>query len=107
MGGCYESGDKLQQMAKRMVDARGADERFALLETTAAVPDDAKVVAANRCWLFREEIVAVNPETDDADALDDALRAALTNMLNGSAVAPPEGTAAALRYIRDRVNVPR
>merc|ERR1719242_2323048 len=51
MGGCYESGDKMQQMAKRMVDARTGDDRFALLETTAPVLDDAKLVAANRCWL--------------------------------------------------------
>mmetsp|Transcript_32452 Transcript_32452/g.112266 ORF Transcript_32452/g.112266 Transcript_32452/m.112266 type:complete len:80 (-) Transcript_32452:67-306(-) len=28
-------------------------------------------------------------------------------MLDGSREAPPKGTAAALRYIRDRVNVPR
>lgn len=49
----------------------------------------------------------MNGETDDAAALDEALRATLTNMLEGTAIAPPPGTAAALRYVRDRVNVPR
>ena len=43
-----------------------------------------------------------------ADALvDEALRCALTLMLTGEAAQPPPGSDVALRYVRDRVNVPR
>lgn len=130
MGGCYESGDETQTAARLIVDARlaaaaadgaaadgAADDTaasFAPFETTAPIPEDAKLVAANRCCLFKDQIISVNPETSDAGALDEAFRAALTNLLSDDgddeaavAVKPPKGTAAALRYIKDRVNVPR
>ena len=49
---------------------------------------------------------AVNPCAPD-HACDEALRCALTWLLTGDEVPPPVGTDAALRYVRDRVNVPR
>mmetsp|Transcript_29362 Transcript_29362/g.90780 ORF Transcript_29362/g.90780 Transcript_29362/m.90780 type:complete len:408 (-) Transcript_29362:59-1282(-) len=99
MGGCYGSAPEA-----RLVDARLGG---IACETSAPAPPDAAAFAASRVAQFKDDIVSVNGETDDAAALDEALRATLTNMLEGTAIAPPPGTAAALRYVRDRVNVPR
>jgi glutathione S-transferase len=105
MGGCYESGDAAQAAARDLVDARAGG---VPAETTAPVPDDAKIVAAARVAQFRSQIAAVNGELADAAAVDGALLAAVANLLDGgTAAAPPPGTAAALRYVKDRVNVPR
>ncbi|KAH8061655.1 chloride channel [Aureococcus anophagefferens] len=91
--------------ARDLVDARAGG---VPAETTVPVPDDAKLVAAARVAQFRSQIAAVNGELADAAAVDGALLAAVANLLDGgTAAAPPPGTAAALRYVKDRVNVPR
>ncbi|MGL4883326.1 MAG: glutathione S-transferase, partial [Waterburya sp.] len=38
---------------------------------------------------------------------DEALRCALTNMMTEKICTPPPGSDAVLRYLRDRINVPR
>jgi glutathione S-transferase len=50
-------------------------------------------------------MIRCNP-CDDSVA-DEALRCALTGLVTGELVKPPAGGDVALRYIRDRVNVPR
>jgi glutathione S-transferase len=62
----------------------------------------------------RAVLLAVNPEgaqrgPDAADRLDTALRCSLTALLHHGVppCAPPKGTAAGLRYLRDRISVPR
>ncbi|KAH8047194.1 chloride channel [Aureococcus anophagefferens] len=89
--------------ARDLVDARAGG---VPAETTVPVPDDAKLVAAARRPV-RSQIAAVNGELAGG-AVDGALLAAVANLLDGgTAAAPPPGTAAALRYVKDRVNVPR
>lgn len=39
--------------------------------------------------------------------MDTALRCALTYLMTGNECLPPEGADAALRYLRDRISVPR
>jgi len=39
--------------------------------------------------------------------MDEALRCALTQMITGHTPTPPAGSDVALRYLRDRINVPR
>jgi glutathione S-transferase len=53
----------------------------------------------------RENLINAHP-ADDA-LVDEALRCALTHLLTGERPVPPAGSDAALRYVRDRVNVPR
>ena len=63
----------------------------------------------------RGRLLAVHPEGERLGAaatarLDQALRCALTNLMarpEAAPVVPPAGTAAALRYWRDRISVPR
>jgi len=69
-------------------------------------------VAIQRVYRHRENLVRVNQGytgggSGEKEAVDLAIRCALTRMLTGEAVTPPAGTDASLRYIRDRVNVPR
>lgn len=39
--------------------------------------------------------------------MDEALRCALTHLVTGNLCQPPKGADAALRYLRDRISVPR
>ena len=50
-------------------------------------------------------IIQVNPA--DNKLFDEALRCALTYMMKGEVCMPPLGSDSALRYLRDRINVPR
>ena len=43
----------------------------------------------------------------DCVAVDEAVRCALSHLVGGELETPPPGTAASLRYLRDRISVPR
>jgi glutathione S-transferase len=62
--------------------------------------------AAARVLRHHQSIVEANPHGDKA-ALDEALRATVANLVGEGPVAPPAGTDAALRYLRNRISVPR
>ena len=115
MGGCYESGYPQQLAAKRLVDLGPYD----------AVPDvgypeppgkAAEAEALRRMLKFRGTLLPLNPEAG-LEVVDVAVRAALTRMMGESASAAaafsppvvplPAGSDAALRYMRDRISVPR
>jgi glutathione S-transferase len=53
----------------------------------------------------RANIVRVNPLADHR--IDEALRCALTAMMTGKASLPPADADVGLRYVRDRISVPR
>ena len=77
-----------------------------MLDAKFKQPEDASEHALYRVVKHHENIVAANPNADKK-AVDEALRCALTFMMTSEPAAPPPETAASLRYIRDRVNVPR
>ena len=56
----------------------------------------------------KDNIIACNP-CAAPDVVDEALRCALTLLLTGEPGSPPAdcGADAVLRYVRDRINVPR
>jgi glutathione S-transferase len=68
-------------------------------------PETSRVEALARTIKHRVNIVRVNPAEDDL--FDEALRCALTRMMTGEDCTPPPESDLALRYLRDRVNVPR
>jgi len=108
MGGCHANGEPAQRALAARIDAGpwpilGADE--ADPETSQPEPADAAAVAIARVVRHRRVLCARNPLADGA--FDTALRAALTLLALGEAVAPPAGSAAGLRHLRDRVSVPR
>jgi glutathione S-transferase len=102
MGGCWENGEPQMLINKARVD-NGPWE--GLPDATFAEPVDARAEALYRTVKHHANLIRVNPAQDDL--VDKALRCALTSMMTGNVCVPPSGADAALRYIRDRINVPR
>ncbi|PSB36069.1 glutathione S-transferase family protein [Aphanothece minutissima] len=108
MGGCYASGTGEQRDLADRIDAGpwpivappGADP-----ETSQSEPDDAASVALARVLRHRGTLLARNPL--GAEGFERPLRCALTRLITGLDCPPPPGSARGLRYLRDRISVPR
>ena len=104
MGGCWSDGSAQQQ---RMAAAVDHGEGLGALEcrwspSPGEVPPQAR--ALERVLRHRSTLLARSPL---GEAFDQPLRAALTTLIAGTSVMPAPGSAAALRYLRDRISVPR
>jgi len=117
MGGCYHNGTEQQLVNQNKVDSGLAVD---LPDTLIKEPQDARFEAAFRVLTHRESMLTVNPfaQTDEGkenkNLVDTSLRCALTYLVNGESVCPPFTSpksamqaACSLRYIKDRVSVPR
>ncbi len=102
MGGCYEN-DAPQTLRNQSQVDNGP--WYNLPDVTYPEPDSAKAEALQRVIKHHPNIIRVNP-TEDA-VFDEALRCALTQMMTGQPCQPPVGSDAGLRYLRDRISVPR
>lgn len=102
MGGCYSNGEPQTLANQERVD-RG--DWFELPDVTYPEPETSRVEALQRVIKHRNSLLKANPA--DEQLFDRALRCALTNMMNGETCTPPSGSDMALRYLRDRINVPR
>jgi glutathione S-transferase len=102
MGGCWENGEPQMQVNKARVDHGPWD---GLPDVVYPEPETSRVEALYRVIKHRANIIRVNPAEDSL--IDEALRAALTAMITGQTCAPPPGSDLALRYLRDRISVPR
>ncbi|MFO7629669.1 MAG: glutathione S-transferase [Prochlorococcaceae cyanobacterium] len=96
MGGCYASGTEPQRQQAALIDSGPWCEPG---------PAGAAAEALARVVRHHRTLVAVNPDEDSR--FERALRCALTRLIEGRACAPPVGSAAGLRYLRDRISVPR
>ena len=107
MGGCYESAAiAAQPECKERIDCGPWSAGPLREETSASPPPTAKLEAIARTIKHRANIVRANPA--DAATADEALRAALTFLTDpAQPVTCPRGSDSSLRYIRDRINVPR
>ena len=102
MGGCWENGEPQMLINKARVDGGSWD---GLPDATFPEPENSRIEALYRVVKHRSNIIRVNP-ADDA-LIDKALRCTLTNLMTGEVCPPPPGADIALRYLRDRINVPR
>ncbi len=102
MGGCYSNGEAQALANQEQVD-RG--DWFKLPDVTYPEPENSRGEALQRVIKHRDNILKVNPA--DQQLFDQALRCALTKMMTGSICTPPSGSDEALRYLRDRISVPR
>jgi glutathione S-transferase len=102
MGGCWENGEAQMLINKARVDH---GDWFGLPDVTYPEPENSRQEALYRSIQHRANIVRVNPADDLL--FDAAFRCALTAMIAGEPCLPPNGTDAGLRYLRDRINVPR
>ncbi|MEM9567733.1 MAG: glutathione S-transferase family protein [Cyanobacteria bacterium P01_E01_bin.34] len=102
MGGCHSNNEPAALKNQYQVDTGPWAE---LPDVMYPEPDSCRQEALHRVLKHRSNIVRINPANDLV--IDEALRCALTHMMTGQdCVPPPEGDRA-LRYLRDRVNVPR
>ena len=102
MGGCYENGEPQMRLNKARVDN---GPWFELPDVTYPEPATTRAEALHRVLKHRVNIIRVNPADDRL--FDEALRCALTHLMTGEVCPPPPGSDIALRYLRDRINVPR
>jgi glutathione S-transferase len=102
MGGCWENGEPQMRLNKARVDN---GPWFGLPDVSYPEPETSRAEALHRVIKHRGNIIRVNPADDGL--FDEALRCALTHMMTGETCTPPPGSDAALRYLRDRINVPR
>ena len=103
MGGCYENNEPEQQRCKSLVDTGPWGD--GIPDVGFAEPASAADEAVARTVKHRANLVRCNPCADDV--ADEAVRCALSSLVSGELVTPPSGGNIALRYIRDRISVPR
>ncbi len=102
MGGCYENGEPQMLVNKARVNN---GPWFGLPDVGYPEPENSRNEALQRVIKHRVNIIGVNRA--DHQLFDEALRCALTKMMTGQVCPPPQGSDMALRYLRDRINVPR
>ena len=102
MGGCYENNEAQTKQNMARVD-NGPWQ--GLPDVGYLEPESAKAEALQRVLKHRNNIIQANPA--DASLFDEALRCALTTLMTDEVCEPPKGSDGALRYMRDRINVPR
>ena len=115
MGSCHPSGCPRQSLASAAIDQalplpEGGCRRVTSFfpfehETSSPRPGTAKAEALTRVYAHRVQLAACNPL--DVGVFDGAVRSALTFLVTGVPTKPPNGTAEGLRYLKDRVSVPR
>ncbi|WP_088240035.1 glutathione S-transferase family protein [Calothrix rhizosoleniae] len=102
MGGCWENGEPQMLINKVRVDN---GPWFGLPDVSYPEPENSRMEALRRVIDHHTNIIRVNPAEDKL--FDQALRCALTYMMTGEECVPPSGSDVPLRYLRDRINVPR
>lgn len=116
MGGCYANGTARQRQLAARIDtgpwpilAASAEDTSQPEqldpETSQPAPADAAAVAVARVLRHRSTLLSRAPL--EQDRMDPALRATLAGLAWGDTLVPPAGSAVGLRYLRDRISVPR
>lgn len=108
MGGCFANTLPEQQALAARIDhgpwpiGATADHDP---ETSQDEPANSAAIALTRVLKHRVTLADRNPLP--ADVFDPALRCALSHLAIGRDAPPPPGSAPGLRYLRDRISVPR
>lgn len=102
MGGCWENGEPQMLLNKARVDN---GPWIGLPDVTYPEPENSRTEALQRVIKHRDNIIRINPA--DNRLFDEALRCALTYMITSKVCMPPPDSDLALRYLRDRISVPR
>ena len=102
MGACWGNGKEEMAINQARVDN---GPWFGLPDVKYPEPETSRAEALQRTIKHRENIIQVNPT--DNRLFDEALRCALTYMMTEDLCVPPQGSDSGLRYLRDRINVPR
>ncbi|AFY73130.1 glutathione S-transferase [Synechococcus sp. PCC 7502] len=102
MGGCYRNNEPQTLINQTKVDNGSW---FELPDVKYPEPENARAEALYRVLKHRHNIIRINPAENSL--IDQALRCALTFMVTQEVCVPPQDSDLALRYLRDRISVPR
>lgn len=102
MGGCWSNESDRTRMNQLRVDQ---GPWLGLPDVMYPEPETSRSEALGRVLKHRANIIRVNPLVDGV--FDEALRCALTAMMTGEDCVPPVASDLGLRYLRDRISVPR
>jgi glutathione S-transferase len=102
MGGCWSNETPQALQCQARVD-QGPWQGLA--DVVYPEPETSRQEALQRVLKHRANIIRVNPAPEQL--MDTALRCALTTLITGEICPPSAGADMALRYLRDRISVPR
>ncbi len=107
MGGCWFNANSMQKQFSEAVDCGEGLNEMESHFSKQQQPQNQKpeAIALLRVFKHRHNLIEVNPLK--GTLFDQPLRASLTRMLLGQPCAPNKGSALGLRYLRDRISVPR
>ena len=107
MGGCFTFTNSNQQLYEQEIDNGSGLGNLELADLNVDNQSEQKfkTIALERVLKHKERIIEVNPMKNKL--FDQPLRASLTSMISMKACTPEKGSSSALRYLRDRVSVPR
>ena len=103
MGGCFKDKNEMQEKFSRLIDS---GEGAGNLELNKEFDKDFYArIALARVIKHKNNIIKVNP--CENNSFDSALRCALTFLIQNELHKPDNNTGIGLRYLRDRISVPR
>jgi len=103
MGGCFKDINEAQEKFARLIDS---GEGAGNLEINKEFDSNYyKKIALTRVIKHKNNIINVNP--CENNLFDYALRSALTYLINNELNKPDNNSGIGLRYLRDRISVPR
>ena len=107
MGGCFTYSNANQQLFSKNIDTGTGLGQLELVDFKADQKSEQQfeTLALERVIKHKERIIAVSPMKNKL--FDQPLRAALTSMITKKDCRPEKNSASALRYLRDRISVPR
>ena len=107
MGGCFTYSNANQQLFAKKIDTGSGLGQLELFDFQVDQKSEQqfKALALERVIKHKERIIAVSPMKNKL--FDQPLRAALTSMITKKDCLPEKNSAYALRYLRDRISVPR
>ena len=107
MGGCFTYSNAKQQLFAQEIDIGSGLGELELIDFKVDQNSEQKfeALALGRVIKHKERIIAVSPLKDKL--FYQPLRAALTSMISKKDCRPEKNSASALRYLRDRISVPR
>ena len=103
MGGCFKDVNENQRYFSKLIDSGEGVGKLELNRELNTIYYSN--FALMRVIKHKEKLIKINPSVNEF--FDTALRSALTYMINGEINIPEECCGKGLRYLRDRISVPR
>ena len=103
MGGCYKERSKEQITLSELIDTGEGLGNYELNRN-----HDSKYfsrIALKRIIKHKNNLIKVNPY--NKESFEESLRSALTHMITGEVLIPKKLSGISLRYLKNRISVPR